>query len=712
MNYFWNILASHDSSELLELLALTAVKATLLVAFAALLCLAFRRLSAATRHLLWASTLCASLLLPLLSFMKVWEVPILPTQISASNASDLQKISESNESSGMRLAQRAEDLSVPFEASSRGRKVSDVQARAESLDEPVPVQNIPVPQAAPQAEAASRLPQLINWAVAVWAAVALLLLIRLLVGLGATHLLARRAVEFKDPALTGLFSSLLVEVNLKSTVRLLRSDRTLMPIVCGILRPAVLLPAEAERWSEEQRRLVLLHELTHVTRRDCLTQMLAQVACAFYWFNPFIWSAARRLRVERERACDDYVLSVGTRPSDYARHLLEIARSMQERSVFNWAQTSSVAMARRSQLEGRLLAILSKEKKHGAMSRAATAGLVALICVLLLSLAGMRPTAVNAHHQQSSTDASASGVEKNRTEEARSNSLAIGSEPGVKTEIQATETGEAVGAQENINVADDNPQEQGLIEKQVAEDVERIPERDVEAGVKQNVVEAAAQLATTGVQIPGPNVQISPEVDPFINAEYRQESKPPVRDRQGDFIDEMASVGYTNLSIDELIRLKSSGVTADYVRSLSALGFVHLTTKEVASLSIHGVTPSYIKAIRAAGYNELTAKELTNFRIHGVTPEYIKSLRDAGYGNLTAKQLADFAAHAVTPSYISSIRAARYGNLTAKDLVTLRVHGITPEFIRQARSRLGELTLKQLVSLKIAGVMKDDKDEE
>jgi beta-lactamase regulating signal transducer with metallopeptidase domain len=64
----------------------------------------------------------------------------------------------------------------------------------------------------------------------------------------------------------------------------------------------VLLPAEAERWSEEQRRLVLLHELTHVTRRDCLTQMLAQVACAFYWFNPFIWSAARLLRVERSLA--------------------------------------------------------------------------------------------------------------------------------------------------------------------------------------------------------------------------------------------------------------------------------------------------------------------------------------------------------------------------------------------------------------------------
>jgi beta-lactamase regulating signal transducer with metallopeptidase domain len=63
------------------------------------------------------------------------------------------------------------------------------------------------------------------------------------------------------------------------------------------------------------------------------------MACAFYWFNPLIWYAAGRLRVEREQACDDYVLRIGTKPSDYADHLLDIARSMQERSIFKWSQT-------------------------------------------------------------------------------------------------------------------------------------------------------------------------------------------------------------------------------------------------------------------------------------------------------------------------------------------------------------------------------------
>ena len=70
----------------------------------------------------------------------------------------------------------------------------------------------------------------------------------------------------------------------------------------------VLLPAEAEEWPEDRRRAVLLHELAHVKRRDCLSQLIAQLACAVHWFNPLIWLAGHRMLVERERACDDLAL--------------------------------------------------------------------------------------------------------------------------------------------------------------------------------------------------------------------------------------------------------------------------------------------------------------------------------------------------------------------------------------------------------------------
>jgi beta-lactamase regulating signal transducer with metallopeptidase domain len=709
MNYFWNILTSHGSFEFIALLALTAAKATLLLAFAYLLCFAFRRFSAATRHLLWTSALCASLALPFLSFIQVWEVPILPARISAWGDSGAEAANGNDAAFKVPEAPLRGDLPASSEASDGVQTTPDSRRDTEFFAESSPGLSAETASAR-HTEAAAIGPRLVNWTLAVWGVGVLLFLFKLVTGFAATNLLTRRAAEFEDAALTGLFSSLLIEVNLKRRVRLLRSERTSMPVVYGILRPAVLLPAEAEGWSEERQRMVLLHELTHVARHDCFTQLLAQMACAVYWFNPFIWFAARRLRVEREQACDDFVLSIGTKPSDYANHLLEIARSMQERSIFKWSQTTSVAMARRSQLEGRLLAILSKENKRGAVSRAAALSLVALTCVLLLSVAAVRPIVI--HAQNTGTSNTASRVEKDDPVRALPDASRLaGAGREGDTVVGVAAAHEANGKGDGTVAAVASPLDVGLRDGQPEKEIGRNLNGNVER-IVEDVDEAPAPQTTTIVQVPEVKLVTKQEVNPFINAGYRQQRTAQAQGGSGDFIDEMASVGYTNLSIDELIRLKTSGVNADLVRSLRALGFANLTAKELAALSIHGVAPDYIRAIRAAGYNDLSAKDLTTFRIHGITPEDIKNLRDAGYGNLAAKQLIEFAIHGVTPAFISSIRAAGYSNLSPKELASLRIYGITPEFIRTARSRLGDLTIKQLISLKNIGILDDEKDKE
>ena len=100
---------------------------------------------------------------------------------------------------------------------------------------------------------------------------------------------------------------------------------------------------------------MLLHELAHVRRRDCLTQLAASTTCALYWMNPLAWYAAKALRRERERACDDAVLAAGTAGPTYAEHLLDVARAARHVTTPTWS--GGVAMAHRSELEGRLMAI-------------------------------------------------------------------------------------------------------------------------------------------------------------------------------------------------------------------------------------------------------------------------------------------------------------------------------------------------------------------
>ena len=98
-------------------------------------------------------------------------------------------------------------------------------------------------------------------------------------------------------------------------------------------------------------------------RRALATHLLARTALNLYWWNPLAWIAWREFLKERERATDDLVLNTGARASEYAGHLSEIARTMQPRSSTAWA---AIAMARRSQLEGRMLSILDSQVNRNA----------------------------------------------------------------------------------------------------------------------------------------------------------------------------------------------------------------------------------------------------------------------------------------------------------------------------------------------------------
>jgi beta-lactamase regulating signal transducer with metallopeptidase domain len=235
---------------------------------------------------------------------------------------------------------------------------------------------------------------------AVYLSVAVLLLVRLARQSLMPRRIERRATPVDDPDWAAQLREASAQLGLTRPVSLLRVKSSVIPMVWGTRRPVVVIPAEADGWPTEQRRTVLLHELAHVARHDCAVQVLTGVIAALYWFHPGVWWAGRRMRVERELACDDRVLGAGAHPHDYARQLLELAFMLRVPPALSFA----LGMARPSQLEVRMLAILDQSRERSAPARAAAwrISMGAAVCLIPLATTGFT--------QSASAEASASGV--------------------------------------------------------------------------------------------------------------------------------------------------------------------------------------------------------------------------------------------------------------------------------------------------------------
>jgi beta-lactamase regulating signal transducer with metallopeptidase domain len=221
-----------------------------------------------------------------------------------------------------------------------------------------------------------------------WLAGVVVALLPLCVGTWQLARIARRARDVESDALDDFAARLARTLGVRRVVRLVEGGASATPMTWGTLRPVVLVPAGFDSWSEEHQRDVLLHELAHVARYDCLTQNLARVVCALYWFNPLAWVAARRLRIERERSCDDHVLLAGARASSYAEHLLTIARTLRAPGA---TPVAALAMARPSQLEGRLLALLDAGRTRGVVKTRMAGMMAAGAIVVAAILASVQP---------------------------------------------------------------------------------------------------------------------------------------------------------------------------------------------------------------------------------------------------------------------------------------------------------------------------------
>jgi bla regulator protein BlaR1 len=118
-----------------------------------------------------------------------------------------------------------------------------------------------------------------------------------------------------------------VPIDIPATVAVRSSPGLLEPGVVGWLRPILLLPAGiAGRLTPPQLEAVLAHELCHVRRRDNLFASIHMMVEAMFWFHPLVWWIGAKLVEERERACDEEVLSLGSEPHVYAEGIVNVCK--------------------------------------------------------------------------------------------------------------------------------------------------------------------------------------------------------------------------------------------------------------------------------------------------------------------------------------------------------------------------------------------------
>src|SRR5438093_4641928 len=353
---------------MIAILADAFVKATVLLLLAASVTLLLRRSAASLRHLVWTLACGGVLALPLAAaLLPNWRVAGWPRL-------DVPVVFDLNEMPAQRDAAPA------------------------APPKPTPAAARPAARAPSSAPAAATDAGRVRWRIKpnwvalvfpVWLSGVAAVLILLAVGIARIAWLDRITAPVRDEGWLLLVEDLSLELGLTRHVRLLQADGPAMPMTWGIRRPAILLPAEADEWSAERRRDVLLHELAHVKRHDFLIQLIARTACAVYWFHPLVWLAATRLREERERACDDHVLRAGATPSTYAAHLLDIARGLRAARA---TSLPPVAVARPAQLATRLLDVLDTRRRRDTLSArsALPAWIAAIVVVVPLAAAAPR----------------------------------------------------------------------------------------------------------------------------------------------------------------------------------------------------------------------------------------------------------------------------------------------------------------------------------
>jgi beta-lactamase regulating signal transducer with metallopeptidase domain/Tol biopolymer transport system component len=216
-----------------------------------------------------------------------------------------------------------------------------------------------------------------------WLAGAALVGVHLFAGHFALWRIVKRDRPLVDQSTLELFEECKAQMGVQTLVAAVPSDRIASPALFGFVRPRLLLPRQMlDTASRDEMRYVFLHELAHLKRHDIYLAWVASLLQVLHWFNPLVWFAFHRMRIDREMACDALVLAyAGERESqEYGRAIVAL---LQQLSRSRPLPAMAGILESKSQLKRRIAMIAQFKNNSYRWSPLAVALIVVLGCVSL-----------------------------------------------------------------------------------------------------------------------------------------------------------------------------------------------------------------------------------------------------------------------------------------------------------------------------------------
>jgi beta-lactamase regulating signal transducer with metallopeptidase domain len=208
----------------------------------------------------------------------------------------------------------------------------------------------------------------------------------------------------------------------------------------------------------------------------------------------------------------------------------------------------------------------------------------------------------------------------------------------------------------------------------------------------------APALALSRQHVPPPPDEAMPEnAEQEKPAQTKSSDTPP----KSSYIDALKSAGLDHLSVDELIALKTQGVTADYIREFIALD-LHPEVEEIIAMKIQGITPAFLKELREEGLKS-DVNDAIALKIQGVTPEYVRKLR-ATFPDISFDDLLAMKVQGVQPDYVREMREATAARVNADEIIAMKVEGVSPEYVRSLKALNLKLDADEVIAMKVQGV--------